>query len=179
MTKMRIFIARLLNTLASVVVRRGSLTGTLPMTVVPGGSTRPGRRTQYGRWADAAGARPGDTVVVDPDGSARVVGRKPELSIDNTRGLPASMTTGKINLPEHDSELTAVLSPLGFAKPENQASSSLLVLLELQGEFRVQLIAAGLTEAAAMEVSCAIMDSFMVSAAAAPGVKQAYLESLQ
>lgn len=294
--KVRSWVGRLFNALANISPGlRRSHVGTIAMAAEPGTAVvvakqASGRRSRYDDLAAAAGARPGDTVVVDPDGSARVVGRRPELSVDNTKGSIEPMTTDAINLPETNSELVAVLSPMGFAKPsipneinmtpsclrnaraadwaavgqalalqaireigldeftvvaqldasrpetlsnfktfgdvllrayqqgiakgqghatdldaeteechehesarqateaeihapdgvnDRNAASALLPLLHLQGEFRVQLIAAGLSEAAALDASCTIMDSFMASAAAAPQLKQAYLESLR
>ncbi len=43
------------------------------------GVSRTGRKSALAEKIDATGARPGDTVPIDEQGDARVVGRKPEI----------------------------------------------------------------------------------------------------
>lgn len=63
--------------------------GQLPLPVDGGsefafGVTRSGRKSALTEKIDATGARPGDTVAIDEHGDARVVGRKPEIGVDNS-----------------------------------------------------------------------------------------------
>lgn len=48
------------------------------------GTTRRGQASPVSKALDAAGARPGDSVAIDPNGQARVLGRRPEKVVDNT-----------------------------------------------------------------------------------------------
>ncbi|MYM92634.1 hypothetical protein [Duganella vulcania] len=49
------------------------------------GTTRQGSKSELAAKIDATGARPGDMVAIDEHGHARVVGRKPEIVVNNSK----------------------------------------------------------------------------------------------
>lgn len=49
------------------------------------GVTKAGRKSALTEKIDAAGARPGETVTIDVHGSAHIVGRNPEIAVDNCK----------------------------------------------------------------------------------------------
>ena len=49
------------------------------------GVRRDGRKSDLTLMIEATGARPGETVAVDEHGQARVLGRRPEVAVDNTK----------------------------------------------------------------------------------------------
>ena len=49
------------------------------------GSSRSGRKSDLTLKIEATGARPGETVAMDEQGQMRVLGRKPEVAVDNTK----------------------------------------------------------------------------------------------
>lgn len=74
--------------LARLIPGRGQGTLSLPVNAtssLAGGVTRNGRKSDLMLKIEAAGARPGETVAIDEQGHARVLGRKPEVAVDNTK----------------------------------------------------------------------------------------------
>ena len=49
------------------------------------GSSRSGRKSDLTLRIEATGARPGETVAMDEHGQMRILGRKPEVAVDNTK----------------------------------------------------------------------------------------------
>lgn len=54
-------------------------------TVLAFGILRPGRKSDVMAKFEAINSLPGDTIAIDERGFARVLGRKPELVVDNTK----------------------------------------------------------------------------------------------
>lgn len=58
----------------------------MPGDTFNAGVSRQGSRSALFAKIEAAGARPGDTVEIDGHGHARVIGRKPEIVVNNSEG---------------------------------------------------------------------------------------------
>lgn len=73
---------------SSLVRRRKH--GVLTLTRADGnklvmGSSGSGRKSDLMLRIEATGIRPGETVAMDERGQMRVLGRKPEIAVDNTK----------------------------------------------------------------------------------------------
>jgi hypothetical protein len=74
--------------LARLAQRRVDGSLRLPLVARGGlivGATKTGRKSELTLKIESTGARPGETVAIDERGDARVLGRNPEVSVDNMK----------------------------------------------------------------------------------------------